>query len=76
MNTAYGDAVEQETVALYATDFNENLLINKIKYIKLKGGFDCSYLGNAGHSNIRGTITISDGTLEIENLVLMPSSAP
>ncbi len=61
-----GDTIEtQETTFNESPDFNLNYLNISVL---LKGGFDASFASQTGYSTITGTLTISMGTLTVEDI--------
>jgi subtilisin family serine protease len=44
-------------------------LTNDISFF-LKGGYDCSFSANPGFTTITGSLTVSGGTVYIENLII------
>lgn len=59
-----------ETINLQQLTFWGDLAANGPIAVTLQGGCDCTYTPTAGRSVIAGTLTISDGTLTMENIVL------
>ncbi|MDA8240358.1 MAG: hypothetical protein M0Z67_08315 [Nitrospiraceae bacterium] len=52
-------------------DFIEGSDFNRVISVTLKGGYNCDYSGNDGQwSAIDGTLTISAGTVIIENILI------
>ena len=68
--TAYNAAVDGDVIRLQEYTFNENLNLNRNISVTLKGGYDCSYTSNPQFGTINGMLTISDGTVIVENLVI------
>ncbi len=68
--TAYNAAVDGDVLRLQEYPFSENLVLNRNISVTLKGGYDCSYSSNPEFATINGTVTISDGTVIVENLVI------
>jgi hypothetical protein len=53
--------------------FNENLIFDISDRIILKGGYDCSFTTNTGgYSTIHGSMTISNGTVEVDRIIIAP----
>lgn len=69
---AYNAASDGDTIQSLASDFTETLTFNRSVSVTLQGGYDCDYTNNAGSSVIKGSLTISAGTLTVNNLVLEP----
>jgi len=62
-------AYDFDTIQLTAADFVENILYDRKLTLILSGGFDCYYFDNLFLSSI-GSLTIRDGTIIAENLVI------
>jgi len=58
-------------IQLPAADFTGD--VNAIRGVAftLKGGYDAGYSTNGGLTNIHGTVTVSAGTVTVENVVIM-----
>jgi hypothetical protein len=50
--------------------YNENVVLNSAKELTLQGGWDFTFTTNVSNTTINGSLTISDGELIIENLIL------
>jgi photosystem II stability/assembly factor-like uncharacterized protein len=59
-----------DTIQSMALNFSENLLFDRNVTVTLKGGYDSAYTTNPSSTIINGTLTISDGTVEVENIVI------
>lgn len=60
-----------QEVLLQQCGYYENIVLDKDVAITISGGHDCGYFPMAGLSSaIRGSMTVSNGTLVIENIVL------
>lgn len=68
---AYNGTGDGGTIQAQALDFVEDLDFDREISVNLKGGYDCYYSPNNGQwSAIDGTLTISAGTVTIENIVI------
>jgi hypothetical protein len=67
---AYDACVNGNTIQIGATDFTEDLYCDKAVSILLKGGHDSDYTHNFSYTIINGKLTISHGTVVIENLII------
>jgi hypothetical protein len=38
--------------------------------VTLEGGYDCTYSSNPGFTTVNGTLTIKDGKVTVENLII------
>ena len=70
LQDAYDSAGDGETILSQTVIFTEDLLIDLNKSVVLEGGYDCSYTTIIGKTTLNGNMTISDGTLTIENFEL------
>lgn len=67
-------AVSNNTAAkvlAQAVDFSENLTLDKNINFTLDGGYNANFSTNAGMSILNGTITISQGSLSVKNLIII-----
>lgn len=64
------DASIGNIIEVGATDFVEDLFFDINVSIMLKGGFNSDYTDNPSYSIVNGSVTISDGTVEVENLII------
>ena len=67
---AYDAAEDNDTIQSHAGGSFENLYINRDISIDLEGGYDCNYGGIVGETTINGMMTISHGTVTINNFIL------
>jgi len=70
LQLAFNGVFNGETIQSEAQDFVENPDFNRNVSATLKGGYYCGYTMSPSHSVIKGTLTISNGTVTIENIVL------
>ncbi len=68
LQAAYDAAGDGITIKSRAVIFTEDLYINKS--VTLEGGYDCDYGVIIGKTTLKGNMTISTGTVVIENFVL------
>jgi hypothetical protein len=65
-NAAYdGDILQMQTYAFF-----EDVLFDKSISIRLKGGYDCGFSSNARGTMLYGSMTISGGTVTVENFII------
>jgi hypothetical protein len=64
---AYDAAGNLDTVQTHDTVFDEDLNITHSKLVKLESGFSCDYESVTGTTTINGNMTVSAGTLVIQN---------
>ena len=62
-------AVDDDIVKITASDYDENILYDRNIILTLSGGYDCNYTENPSTSETN-SLTISHGTVMIENLVI------
>jgi hypothetical protein len=67
---AYTNAAEGTVIQARDLDFNEILLFNRNVTVTLKGGYDATFTNNASHTIVHGTMTISNGKVIVENVVI------
>jgi hypothetical protein len=67
---AYDSCFNGNIIQIGATEFNEDLYCDKDVSIVLKGGYDFNYAHNSSYTIINGTLTITHGTVKIENLII------
>ena len=70
LQEAYNAALHGSTVQAWGTLFQENLTCGQNKSIFLQGGFDGGYDMNNSYSLLEGVLTIQQGSLTVENLVI------
>jgi parallel beta-helix repeat protein len=69
IGSAYAVINPSITIKTQMYEFSESLSFGQAKTVVLKGGYDCAFLANAGtYSAIKGSLTISNGTVIIENM--------
>ncbi len=67
---AYSASQDNDIIQMQDAVFPGNIYIDRDISIILQGGFDCSYNNNTGITTLDGSMTISSGTVMIENIVL------
>jgi len=70
LQTGYDTTIEGDTVQLRAAELNEIIFLDLDKSVTIKGGYDSSFTTNSGNTIIHGNMTISDGTVSIENVII------
>ena len=71
LQEAYNAAEDGDTIQCLDTTFTENLTIDTNKSVTQEGGYDGSYSTITGTTALQGSLIISNGTLTIENFVLL-----
>ncbi len=67
-SSAYSAALDGDTIKALAIDFTGNVEFNRAISVNLKGGYDCTYSINERRTRLKGTVTITDGTVIIDNI--------
>jgi hypothetical protein len=70
LQDAYNAAANGNTISAQAYKFQENLTFNQPISITLDGGTDGTYLNTTGMTTLQGTLTISQGSLKLKNLII------
>ncbi|MDA8084572.1 MAG: choice-of-anchor D domain-containing protein [Nitrospiraceae bacterium] len=71
---AYAGAADGDTIQIAARQFEGDLLLDRPVEITLDGGYDCAFDKVVGSTTLKGSLTISAGTLTANNLVLSPGA--
>ncbi len=72
---AYRAAGENDVIRILAADLQEELLLDRSISVILKGGHTCGYGSNPSMSLIRGPVVITQGTVTVENLLIISAAA-
>ena len=67
---AYSSLTSGNVIGCQDTEFPEAVDFNQVKTIILRGGYDCEYSSAASNVRIHGSLTISAGTVTVENIVI------
>jgi len=70
VQNAYNGAIHDDSVQMQSLDLTEDLDLESTISVKLQGGYECNYSSNPGVTLIHGTLTVSKGTVTIENVIL------
>jgi PKD repeat protein len=70
LTAAYGAAAGGDAIQGQAEVFTEDLNCNRNISVTLKGGYDATFAGNTGFTTINGSLTITSGTVTVENIVI------
>ena len=68
IQSSYNSAADSDIIQIQALTFTENLNFNQNISVTLKGGYDYNFTANASNTAVIGTLTISSGTVTIENV--------
>ncbi len=63
-------AADGDEIQCRASTFAENLNFDRNITITLKGGYDSGFMSNLSSTTINGSLTISNGTITVENIVI------
>lgn len=70
INSAYVAAASGHIIQARARNFTGDLnLISGIP-VTLRGGYDCQFLSNSGHTTVTGKVTIRSGKVTIDRLII------
>ena len=70
IQNAYDACFNGNIIQLGATEFIEDLYLDKNVSIVLKGGYDSNYSNNSSYTAVKGKLTITHGTVEVEKLII------
>jgi hypothetical protein len=70
IQTAYDHAADGDIIQVQAGNLAETLSFGSAIHISLEGGYDSDYTLNSGMTTVSGVLTISGGTVTIENVAL------
>jgi uncharacterized repeat protein (TIGR02543 family) len=71
IGAVYNGMTTGATLKIRALDFNEGPLnLDQTKSVTLSGGYSCDFSLITGSTTVHGTLTISGGTVTIENLII------
>lgn len=70
LQAAFTTAVHGDTIKSQALDFLGDLIFSQNASVTLKGGYDCTYSSNPQKSVIDGKLTITHGTVTVENIII------
>ena len=70
IDDAYTDAINEDVIMVCMGTFPDSQVFNLNKKITLKGGYDYNFSSNGGVTQITPSITISNGTVTIENITI------
>jgi len=70
IQNAISTADTQTTIRITEETYDEDVILNSPKELILQGGWDSTFTTHTSTTTINGSLTISDGTLIVENIVL------
>jgi len=68
---AYTDVLAITTLKIRAVTLVESPVFNRAVDIIVKGGFDGAFSVNSGYSTVQGVVTVSTGSVTVENLIIL-----
>ena len=70
LQPAYSNAADGATIRVRAGDLTENPVFNRNVAVTIVGGYDFPYQSIVGATTVHGSITVSNGVVALENLVI------
>jgi YD repeat-containing protein len=70
LQDAYNAASNGDIIQTQTTSIDENIDTNLNKSVTLQGGYNCDYSTQTGETILNGNMTISNGTVTIENFII------
>jgi len=70
LQAAYDESPSGSTIKVWGTEFKEDFDCGKVKDVTISGGYDTGFKNNDGFTLIDGTVTVSAGSLILENLMI------
>jgi len=70
LSDAYTAITTGHTIKARETTFTGNLDCTLAKSVYLKGGYDAGFTNNTGDTILNGTLTIKNGTLRVEKIII------
>jgi hypothetical protein len=67
---AYDNCSEGDTIEMQAADFYYDLVFDHSLSVTLSGGYTPDFTSDPSYTSIHGTLTIKDGTVKMENIIL------
>lgn len=68
--SAYSASASGATIKAWGLTFDENLTCGQLKNVTLKGGYDQNYTINGGYSTLHGSLSITNGSVTVERLIV------
>jgi hypothetical protein len=64
------EALGSDTLQLQALEFSGGLLLDQNKTVTLQGGYGCDFTSNPGDTIVSDKLTVKDGKVTIDNLIV------
>jgi hypothetical protein len=68
--SAYAAAATGQTIQARARDFTGDLNLTSAISIAIMGGYDCGFLTNTGYTTVTGNVTIQNGTVILDRIII------
>src|SRR5208337_480948 len=75
IQSGYDAAGNGDTIKVYESTYGENDNFNRNVSVALTGGYDNSFSTDCSCSAITGTLTISNGTVTAENIIIQATQS-
>lgn len=70
LQAAYNAADDGSIIKMWATKYTESLICARPVTVSLSGGYDEAYATRSGETLLKGTLTVTDGTVIIDGLTI------
>ncbi len=70
LQAAYDGAPANAVIKVWGIEFVEDLDCRQEKEVAIEGGYDTGYIADSGYTMLRGSLTVSAGSLVLGNLVI------
>jgi len=70
VQAGYNAVSDNGILKVRALTFTENDLFDIVKTVTVKGGCDCSFAAALSYTTVQGLVTISRGTVVLENIII------
>jgi M6 family metalloprotease-like protein len=70
LQNAYNAPGSNKTIQIKSEVLSENITLDQNQTVSLIGGYDCGFTSASGTTTAGGNLTISDGTITIENFIV------
>ncbi|MDO8281160.1 MAG: chitobiase/beta-hexosaminidase C-terminal domain-containing protein [Thermodesulfovibrionia bacterium] len=70
LQDAYDAAIVGDIIQIQTSSFTEDLYIDLNKSVTLRGGYNSNFNATTGKTVINGNVTISDGVVTMENIII------
>jgi hypothetical protein len=70
ISNAYVAAASGHTIQAHAQNFTENINLTNSIPITLRGGYDCQFLSNSGYTTVTGKVTVQNGQVTMDKIII------